>query len=128
MAPYYIVLQFVQMSVINPPLCHRPESGIDSVNDLVPGKFLQELVAFDDPGTHSGCDLNLLPAIKHSLDIFQCKPSVYCYHCLKILRIANLQKTFSIGKKRGRQTASLSVVRATQRLLCDDASHLENLV
>ena len=81
MAPYYIVLQFVQMSVINPPLCHRAESGIDPVNDLVSGEFLQELIAFNDPGAHSGCNLYLLPSVKHSLDAFQCQSSVYCNHC-----------------------------------------------
>ena len=43
-ASYYIVLKFFKMIVLYSPLSHRPETGIDAVNDFVFREFFQKLV------------------------------------------------------------------------------------
>lgn len=43
-ASYYIVLKLFKMLIPDSPLSHRPETGIDAVNDFVFREFFQKLV------------------------------------------------------------------------------------
>ena len=46
MAAYNVVLQGGEIGVINAPLRHRPETGVDAVDNLVRAEFFQKVVAF----------------------------------------------------------------------------------
>ena len=45
MASDDVVLEIGQILVINPPLCHRSETGVDAVDHFLGGELLQKLIA-----------------------------------------------------------------------------------
>jgi predicted nuclease with RNAse H fold len=51
-----VILKLVEVLVIDAPLCHRAETSVDAIDDLVLRKSLQEVEAVNDVVTCSLVD------------------------------------------------------------------------